>query len=37
MKSQDEEAEEPVVEVTPEQPPSSPLHQRRIESVRVAV
>ena len=36
----DEEAEEPVAEVASsntsasEQPPSSPMHQRRIESVR---
>ena len=36
MKSQDEEeAVEPVAEVTSEQPPSSPMHQRRIESVSV--
>jgi len=42
MKSQDEEVEEPVAEVaspststsTLEQPPSSPVHQRHIESVR---
>ena len=36
MKSQDEEeAVEPVAKVTSEQPPSSPMHQRRIESVSV--
>ena len=38
MKTQDEEIKEPAVtssntSTSPEQPPSSPMHQRRIESV----